>query len=525
LLLSLAAGAGAGLPAPEDPTPTNPATPKVATLAAEVPIDANAEEIRITYKGVPGSQSARTREEALQMAAGMCRQLQKEPGKFEQFVKLFSEAPDKAYGGAVGPFRGGRMSPSFAQAVFSLPIGAIGNLPVETPYGFHIVKRIPMPAVYFGRFILVSWSGADLAAAYRTLLTEDAARSEAESLYTALQAHPENFRATMMDRSDDPGKAAGGYLPDFYPGRADPALVAAAASVPIDGIAAPIRTRYGYLIFQRLALMRDRPVLHGVVAGLDILIAYKGAAGSSKTRSWADARARATTLAAEARAHPEKFVDLSAAQSDAANRDDGGNLGLIDLTQLSPVMYDWGATLQGLAVGAVGGPVEAPDGFHVLLRTQLPDRLHARQILVAWKGTPSKVVRDKATAAAQAAEYLARLRAAPPAEREENFIVFASKYSDDVSVPGGDLGTFRPQDYFPAVAKALLQTPIGGLTGVVETPFGYAILLRLAPTHPLPEETHPVNLNNIRPDSTPNPTGNPHPTRGPGGPGQGGPAN
>ncbi|HTL51556.1 MAG TPA: peptidylprolyl isomerase [Planctomycetota bacterium] len=518
--LNGAAWTGDAVPA-GPPAPAIPAAP--VAPADNGPLDVNACQILITYAGIPNSKSGRTREEALALATQLLTELGQMPDRFPAYVEKFSEG-SKAEGGSVGPFRRGRMTPAFEQAVFNLPMGGISPVPVETPYGFHIVKRIAVPAVYAARFILISWDSAGRLGGITALRTEEDARKIVDKVYADLQANPDHFREDMMFYSDDPLKQRGGQLPEFYPGRAEPALTQAVEKLAINGIAPPFKSRYGFMIVQRQELLRNRTALTGFTSALHLVVSYAGAdgtlppgttvtpsgaltggtdAGASQggnaqaiqNRNWGQARDRAAELAKMAREDPAHFSELIQKNSDALDARSGGDLGFVEMKHIPPGLYDWGLTLQNLPVGAVSDPVETGAGFDILLRKELPLRLHARQILVSWAGKMTKVVRDQPAAARQAAKYLADLKAVPPDQLEKTFAEFANKYSDDNTGKGGDLGTFAPQDYFADVTGALLKLKIGQMSDLVETPFGYAILLRLEPINPLPEEKTPLIMS------------------------------
>jgi peptidyl-prolyl cis-trans isomerase C len=58
---------------------------------------------------------------------------------FEEMARKHSEGPSAAQGGNLGAFPRGQMLKSFDDAVFSQPIGELGE-PVETRFGYHIVR-------------------------------------------------------------------------------------------------------------------------------------------------------------------------------------------------------------------------------------------------------------------------------------------------------------------------------------------------------------------------------------------------
>lgn len=60
---------------------------------------------------------------------------------FEELAGDFSLCPSGKSGGNLGEFGKGMMVPPFEKAAFELEVGAVSN-PVQTQFGFHIIKRI-----------------------------------------------------------------------------------------------------------------------------------------------------------------------------------------------------------------------------------------------------------------------------------------------------------------------------------------------------------------------------------------------
>jgi parvulin-like peptidyl-prolyl isomerase len=60
---------------------------------------------------------------------------------FEDMVKAYSDdAGSVDRMGSVGKFRRDAMDPAFSAAAFALRVGEVSGV-VETPFGFHIIKR------------------------------------------------------------------------------------------------------------------------------------------------------------------------------------------------------------------------------------------------------------------------------------------------------------------------------------------------------------------------------------------------
>lgn len=81
----------------------------------------------------------RTKEEARQRADELLARL-RGGGDFAELARAESDSPSAARGGDLGSFSAGRMESTFAAAAFALGPGETSGV-VETPFGFHIIKR------------------------------------------------------------------------------------------------------------------------------------------------------------------------------------------------------------------------------------------------------------------------------------------------------------------------------------------------------------------------------------------------
>jgi len=109
--------------------------------------EVKASHILIGYKGSQGSKATRSKAEALSLAENIAKQA-KNGADFAQLALKYSEDPSvKRNKGDMGYFTWGRMVEAFQEAAFKMKPGEISD-PVETPYGFHIIKvedRRPNP--------------------------------------------------------------------------------------------------------------------------------------------------------------------------------------------------------------------------------------------------------------------------------------------------------------------------------------------------------------------------------------------
>jgi parvulin-like peptidyl-prolyl isomerase len=82
----------------------------------------------------------RTREEARTRIDDVLRRA-RAGEDFAALARQFSDEPGAATSaGSLGTFGRGAMVPAFEQAAFALTVGQISDV-VETPFGFHVIKR------------------------------------------------------------------------------------------------------------------------------------------------------------------------------------------------------------------------------------------------------------------------------------------------------------------------------------------------------------------------------------------------
>lgn len=81
----------------------------------------------------------RTKDEARQRAEELLTRL-RGGSDFAELARSESDSPAAARGGDLGSFTAQRMEPTFAAAAFALGPGETSGV-VETPFGFHIIKR------------------------------------------------------------------------------------------------------------------------------------------------------------------------------------------------------------------------------------------------------------------------------------------------------------------------------------------------------------------------------------------------
>jgi NIMA-interacting peptidyl-prolyl cis-trans isomerase 1 len=120
-------------------TPAASATPSVAAAAPDTII---AQHILVIYKGAKRAPKTITRSkpEAKARAAEALAKI-KAGAAFEDVVKDYSDdAGSVDRMGSLGKFHRDDMDPAFSAAAFALQPGQVSDI-VETPFGFHVIKR------------------------------------------------------------------------------------------------------------------------------------------------------------------------------------------------------------------------------------------------------------------------------------------------------------------------------------------------------------------------------------------------
>ncbi len=108
----------------------------------------------------------------------------------------------------------------------------------------------------------------------------------------------------------------------------------------------------------------------------------------------------------------------------------------------------------------------------------------AKHLLVMYKGgrrAPEGITRTKDEAKARATEAQKKAK-----DGKIKFEELVKEYSDEPKAGerGGDLGTFPKGSMVPEFQAGLEKIKVGEISDVVETPFGFHVILRTAPSAP-----------------------------------------
>lgn len=96
------------------------------------------EAAHILFAAVPSDREAYAQARA--EAANVLATLQENPDSFAALARAYSRCPSAAQGGNLGQITAGQTTPEFEQTLIALEPGKLCATPVETRYGFHIIR-------------------------------------------------------------------------------------------------------------------------------------------------------------------------------------------------------------------------------------------------------------------------------------------------------------------------------------------------------------------------------------------------
>jgi len=235
--------------APESAEVEEPSSPpKEAQSVIEIPRPRfHARHILVAHTEASAAPESvnRTRDEAAAEAARLLNEL-KQGGDFEALARTHSDDGSGKRGGDLGVFTKGVMSANFEAATAALDIGALSDV-VETPFGFHIIERLPVIEVHLAH-ILVQWQGLKRTRSERTREEASARIAQAQALLESGAA----FDAVAIEWSDGPFGARGGDLGWFQKGQMTPQFDQAAFALKPGERSAIVESTHGFHLIQRI---------------------------------------------------------------------------------------------------------------------------------------------------------------------------------------------------------------------------------------------------------------------------------
>ena len=229
-------------PAKPEPPPPPPAAPPPTFAGSHV---------LVAFQGAMRAPPdvKRSKEQALKLAQEISTKARKVPARFGELAKKHSSCPSAAKGGSLGAWPKGQMVPAFDEAIERLKEGEISD-PVETPFGYHVIRRDAPPPTFAGAHVLIPYKGALRAA-------PDVTRSKAEALKLAQEIaakakkDPAKFGELAREHSSCPSSAKGGDLGSWTRGRMAPTFDEAVEKLKVGEVSDAVETPFGYHVIMR----------------------------------------------------------------------------------------------------------------------------------------------------------------------------------------------------------------------------------------------------------------------------------
>ncbi len=231
------------------------------------PQEYSTSHILVQYKGALKAPPAitRTKKEAEERAEKIYGYAQKKSANFGVLVGRYTDSPSRIRGGVIRPIRPGvnekgeevaitennSMNPNlanYAKAVAQLKVGGISPV-VETPYGFHVIKRIRLRWIRASH-ILVAWTDGEVEPRQRRKKTE--AKKLAREIRRKARRQNADFAALAKEFSDDKMTAdKGGDLGLFARGMKVPRVELKAFQLRKGDVSGVVESRYGFHLILR----------------------------------------------------------------------------------------------------------------------------------------------------------------------------------------------------------------------------------------------------------------------------------
>ena len=192
----------------------------------------------------------RTREQARERARRIAVLLRTGRGDLGDYARRNSDDPTAVRNsGNLGNFRPGELEPALEKVLRTLAVGEIGG-PVETPYGWHVVRRDSVRVVRI-HHLLVTYRGANQAPDDIKRSRQEAARL-ARAIYRKATCDNVDLCGLTEQFSDDPdNRLVCGDLGWIEPGLLEPDVEQEIFGLQPGQVTPVLESGYGFHIFWR----------------------------------------------------------------------------------------------------------------------------------------------------------------------------------------------------------------------------------------------------------------------------------
>ncbi|MBK6469486.1 MAG: peptidylprolyl isomerase [Betaproteobacteria bacterium] len=215
---------------------------------AKANADANTNIAQILVTVAEGADAATVAARRAVAELALARVQKGEP--FEAVAREVSEDGNRAAGGVIGLRPASRLPDLFVEATKSLKPGEVTPAPVRSGAGFHVLKLLERKEAPLGR-ITQTRARHVLLRTSPQLSAEVAARRLAE-YRRQIEGGSKTFEEIARQFSEDGSAAAGGDLGWASPGVMVPEFEEAMNALPLNGLSAPVVSRFGVHLIQVL---------------------------------------------------------------------------------------------------------------------------------------------------------------------------------------------------------------------------------------------------------------------------------
>lgn len=317
---------------------------------------------RMAVRPMPGIE--RNKLEAEARAEELLVKVLANPDDFADIAREESDGPTSIQGGYLGAGTWGKFDERFERAVRRLKIGEITKKPIESAFGFHIIRREPhVIKNYAARIFVTTFRGATNidGIPYRRenrQLQEEESRKIIDGFAKQLTA--DNFVEMAMEHSDF--RKADAFFGNFRPKDSLDAEVMAPVLEGLEygEVSEVVKLSFGWAIFQRLKVER--------FAIARILIKHKDVEGVPEwmTRTREQARALAEKHLQKVLKKPKSFARVARKESEGLFKGAGGANHPYMRGSKFP---EYDAALAKLGIDEIHPQViDSPEGYVVLKR-------------------------------------------------------------------------------------------------------------------------------------------------------------
>ena len=197
--------------------------------------------------GVPdGVDIAEAQRRRARAEAAMARVKGGEP--FEAVARELSEDGNRAQGGVIGMRSAERLPDVFVEVVKPLKAGEIAPNILRTGAGFHILKLVDKREA--NAFTVQQTRARHILLRVSPQLPQEAAIRRLAGFKQQIESGARGFEQLARDNSEDGSAAQGGDLGWAGPGNFVPEFEEAMNALPINGLSAPVVSRFGVHLIQ-----------------------------------------------------------------------------------------------------------------------------------------------------------------------------------------------------------------------------------------------------------------------------------